>query len=229
MLLKKLIILVSMFSITACAPKGGGGSSGSGSGASAGGGSSTVLSTSQPAAGSTTSSNGTQNSAMNVGLMNFEEINANLGQLTGIAGDPTSVTLYKSIKNNLPADNNIQSFSFMNQMAITSLASQYCSSLVSNANYATQRTAAFGTFSLTAIPSVAFPNAAAQSALANQILMAFWGPSYASQPSGQNALTQISAMMASLLNGAPNTAATTQNVVIAACAASLSTTQTNTL
>ena len=224
MLLKKLIILVSMFSITACAPKGGGGSSGSGSGASAGGGSSTVLSTSQPAAGSTTSSNGPQTSAMN-----FEEINANLGQLTGIAGDPTSVTLYKSIKNNLPADNNIQSFSFMNQMAITSLASQYCSSLVSNANYATQRTAAFGTFSLTAIPSVAFPNAAAQSALANQILMAFWGPSYASQPSGQNALTQISAMMASLLNGAPNTAATTQNVVIAACAASLSTTQTNTL
>ncbi len=227
MLLKNLIILVSVLSVTACAPKGGGGSSSGGSGASAGGGSSSVLSTSS--SGSTTSSNGTQNSTMNVGLMNFDEINANLGQLTGIAGDPTSVTLFKSIKNNLPADNNIQSFSFMNQMAITSLASQYCSSLVSNANYSSQRTAAFGTFSLTAIPTVAFPNAAAQSALANQILMAFWGPSYASQPSGQNALTQISAMMASLLNGAPNTAATTQNVVVAACAASLSTTQTNTL
>jgi hypothetical protein len=153
-----------------------------------------------------------------VGVRNFEQVNATMAALTGIVGNSQINTKYNNLKGQLPADNDIKSFSFSGQSAVTELAAEYCTVLITNANntYTTQRTAAVGTINFAALPTVAL-GATGRADVALSLLTKFWGSGFVNQPNAAQSQTTISTLINDLVVGEPNTTATTRNAVIGAC------------
>jgi hypothetical protein len=209
------IILIA-FALAGCAPKKGGGSSST----------ATVAQTqTSPTSSSTGTSTGTGGDpttiaayATAVGTRNFDQINATMESVTGVMGNATIKSRFTSLKGQLPSDNDVKSFSFSSQGAVTVLAAEYCTALVTNSGgkYATQLAAAIGNFNITAVPTVAFTNTTSP-ALAQSLILKFWGNNYATSTNAALAQSDVVTLMAGLVSGQANTATTTRNAVIGAC------------
>lgn len=68
-----------------------------------------------------------------IGLRNFQEINASMAEITGVSTEQADVkTVYQTVMQQLPTVENIEGFLSAHQMAISQLAIEYCSALVDN-------------------------------------------------------------------------------------------------
>ncbi|MCW9023359.1 MAG: LamG domain-containing protein, partial [Gammaproteobacteria bacterium] len=92
-----------------------------------------------------------------ISVRTFDEINASMYEVTGVDPQTTSVlTTYNTVKQQLPAAENIGGFVSANQVAITQLAFAYCSALVDDTSL---RTSYFSGFDFTADVATAFSTA----------------------------------------------------------------------
>lgn len=70
-----------------------------------------------------------------IGIRNFDEINASMSQLTGVSQAQSKVlTVYQLVQRQLPSITNIETFISAQQMAITQLAIAYCDSAIEDTN-----------------------------------------------------------------------------------------------
>lgn len=152
------------------------------------------------------------------GARNFDQINSSMESVTGIVGNRNVISRFNNLKAQLPSDNDIKSFSFNAQSAITVLAAEYCNALIVNTNgmYATQLAAAIGNFNLTNPPTTAFAGTA-PATLAQMLIVKFWGSSYATNANAMAAQAAVVKLIADLPTGQTNNATTTRNTVIGAC------------
>jgi hypothetical protein len=71
--------------------------------------------------------------ASDIGVRNFQEINATMATITGVSSGQVDVrTVYQTVMQQLPTVENIEGFLSAHQMAISQLAIEYCSVLVDN-------------------------------------------------------------------------------------------------
>lgn len=71
--------------------------------------------------------------ASDIGVRNFQEINATMSTITGVDTEQTAVkAVYQTVIQQLPSVENIEGFLSAHQMAISQLAIEYCSALVDN-------------------------------------------------------------------------------------------------
>ena len=76
--------------------------------------------------------------APEIGLKNFDAINASMARLTGVAvSNPAVRGTFNTIREQLPSASNIEGFLSSQQMAITQLAISYCDELVEDATLRT--------------------------------------------------------------------------------------------
>ena len=106
-------------------------------------------------------------SAPDIGVKTFDEINATMSAVTGIPVDNTAiVTTFDTYKQQLPSVENISAFLSSHQMAIAQLAMSYCNAVVSD-NAA--RASLFPGFNFSLPPSTAF-SAASQDLIVAPLL-----------------------------------------------------------
>jgi len=71
--------------------------------------------------------------ASDIGLRNYQEINATMSTITGVSTEQSNVrSVYQTVIQQLPSVENIEGFLSAHQMAISQLAIEYCSALVDN-------------------------------------------------------------------------------------------------
>jgi hypothetical protein len=153
-----------------------------------------------------------------LGTRNFDQINSTMESVTGIAGNKNVISRFTLLKAQLPTDNDIKSFSFSAQGAVTVLAAEYCAALISNANgmYATQLAAAIGNFNMSNVPTVAFAGTG-PALLAQSMITKFWGSGYANSTNAAASQAAVAKLLADLALGQTNNTTTTKNSVIGAC------------
>ncbi len=156
-----------------------------------------------------------------LGIRSFEEVHFTMRALTGISGNTTINNRYNNLKSKLPVDNDIKSFSFSTQNAIAVLAAEYCNALVNNTAYATQLQQAIGNFNTNTLPATAFQNGVGN-AIAQNLLLKFWGANYSTLPNAANTQATIVTLLNDLIMGEPNTATTTRRALVGACTSVLS-------
>jgi hypothetical protein len=163
-----------------------------------------------------------------LGVRNFDQVNASMESVTGVMGNGNVIARFNLLKAQLPSTNDIKAFSFSGQGAVTVLAAEYCTALVTNTNnmYATQLAAAIGTFNMAAIPTVAFTTATS-AALAQSLIIKFWGSGYASNANAMAAQQTVEQLITGLITGQANTTTTTRNAVIGACTSVLASAPTS--
>lgn len=157
-----------------------------------------------------------------VGLKNFEQINYTFADLTGVPVSNGQVnTTYAAVEATLPSENEVKILQSSNQVAITRLAAEYCSQLVTNGTFTASRDAIF-----TAAVFSQMPANVDQVALINRTTNAFWGAGIIAQAELDvarmelmNLFDDIVAMEAA---GTRNNAGTTSKAVRAVCTAALS-------
>ncbi len=155
--------------------------------------------------------------SIDVGVKDFEQINATMSALTGVPTTDGSVqNVYRTVVTQLPSDNNLKSFLPAHQVAITKLAAEYCERLVENG---TLRTAIWPNLNFTQNPNQAF-TAANRSTVINQTIDRFMGPLNATERSTVTA--QLVEIFDTLLQGEDVTSSvTTRKVVKGLCITSL--------
>jgi len=155
--------------------------------------------------------------ATSLGMRNFEQING-MAALTQIEGNSTVNNRYTTLKSQLPSDNDIKSFSFSGQIAITVLAAEYCNTLITNTNnvYTAQRTAAVGNINFNSPPSLAL-NAAGRLDVAQKLISKFWGEGMKNLPDANTARMDIATLLGDLVAGETDNTTTTRKAVIGAC------------
>ncbi|MCW9003612.1 MAG: LamG domain-containing protein [Gammaproteobacteria bacterium] len=105
-----------------------------------------------------------------IGIRTFDEINATMSAVTGVAVTNTAVkSTYTSYKQQLPTVENIEAFLGSHQMAIAQLALTYCSELVDN-NGSITRDAFFSGFDFSEVANVAFNSDAKRDAVITPLL-----------------------------------------------------------
>jgi hypothetical protein len=93
--------------------------------------------------------------ASDIGVRTFDEINASMSAITGVAkNQPDVLATYTQVKQSLPAVDTIEAFLSSHQMAIAQLAIEYCNALVEDTDL---RAAVFPTFNFNAAVATAFP------------------------------------------------------------------------
>lgn len=154
-----------------------------------------------------------------IGLRTFDEINATMARLTGVATTHPAVSAtFTTIKQQLPSVEDIRSFVSAHQMAVTQLAIQYCDALVSDPLL---RANLFPGFDFNAEPASAFDHAG-RSLVTGPLLGRFVGTSLASQPADPDIETELNSLIDRLTScGTLCPADRTETVVKASCAAVL--------
>ena len=71
-----------------------------------------------------------------IGIKNYEELNLTFSFLTGVPKFDLTSNAFRNIYFMLPSENGFESFSYTMQMAIMSLASEYCHQLLATKSYA---------------------------------------------------------------------------------------------
>ena len=156
-----------------------------------------------------------------VGLRNYEQINATMATVTGV---PLTTVAVRDLFNNqlatsLPTDNDIRAFLGSQQVAVYKLAVSYCEALVTSPAL---RANVFGPFNFAGTPAASL-NAAGKTAVAEALIAKFWGKDLDGLPPFQQSTAQVVALIDQLLLGKSLTTVTvTPVVVMAACAATLS-------
>jgi hypothetical protein len=163
--------------------------------------------------------------APDIGIKNFEDINASLASVTGVSPTNASVaTTYNNVKQALPTSEAIEGFSASQQAAITQLSVAYCDALVRDT---TLRSQVFPAFNFGEGVSTAFNSAAKRDAIIVPLYNRAVGSNLASQPPLGTAATagsvseELNNLMDRLTSCSGAGCATTATVVTAVCAATL--------
>ncbi|WP_431685949.1 LamG domain-containing protein [Hahella sp. NBU794] len=154
-----------------------------------------------------------------IGLRNFDEINATMSAITGVnASDPGVKSTFETVKQQLPTVENINTFLASHQMGVTQLAIQYCDALVEDN---TLRSAFFPGFDFNASASSAF-SGAGRDLIIDPLLNKGMGVNLASQPDGADVRAELNQLIDKLVAcGGGCSADRTETVVKASCAAVL--------
>lgn len=133
-----------------------------------------------------------------IGLRNFGEINATMSSITGVATTNSAVrATYTTIEQQLPTNENIESFLSSHQMAITQLAISYCNVLIEDSSL-TELT--LPSFDDSQGPSFAF-NTAGRASHITELYDTFIGAAdLADQPSRADFSTEIQNLFTRLID-----------------------------
>jgi hypothetical protein len=164
--------------------------------------------------------------ASDIGVRTFDEINATMAAITGVSQLDGAVSgTFTTIRQSLPANEDIQAVLSSHQVAIAQLAIEYCNALIENRGQIS-RTQMFPAFDFNATPLTAFPTN--EDALFDPLLDRVLG---ATQLATQPNRAAVKSELSQLINGIPgdatrpglkntgaNTAARTQNIAKGVCA-----------
>lgn len=157
--------------------------------------------------------------APDIGLKNFDAINATMSKLTGVPVTNSEVrTTFETVREQLPADDNIEGFLSSQQMAITQMAIGYCNELVEDS---TLRASFFPGFNFNEDASTAF-SSGNRDLVTGPLIRTMVGENLSSQP----LVTDLEGELDSLINtltacGGSCEPDRTETVVKASCAAVL--------
>ncbi len=158
---------------------------------------------------------------IDVGVKNFEQINATMSVVTGVdAGTNAIRRTFSDIEVQLPSGNNVKSFLAANQVAITKLAAEYCDQLVNNS---TLRSRIWPSFNFGGTPSTVLANNVQKSQVINDTLDAFWGVNVGSSRITSQA--EMRSLIDALMAGEPNDGNTTRTTMKGICTAALASAQ----
>jgi hypothetical protein len=147
-----------------------------------------------------------------IGLRTFDEINETMATVTGVSPNQADVrATFETVRQALPAVENVNGFLASQQMAVAQLAIEYCNALVEDTGL---RSSFF--------PSVNFGQTAAtqQSAIIDPLLDRLMGTNLVSQPDPTEVRTELEALIGRLTNCPGGCEPDrTETVAKAACAA----------
>lgn len=160
-----------------------------------------------------------QEQQVQVGIMNFEQINATYSALTGVSKMDNNIrNTYNSIETQLPTENDIKSFLSANQVGITKLASEYCHRLIDNS---TLRASIWPQVNFGRSPAQELNDAKINTIITN-MLDRFYGQNI-DMGIRQNQFNIIKTLFYQLLQGEnQDSSTTTRNVIKGVCIATLS-------
>ncbi len=154
-----------------------------------------------------------------VGLRVFDEINATMSQLTGVASTSPGVrATYEQVRQALPTIESIDAFASAHPVAIAQLAIQYCDALV---NDPVARGAYFPGFDFGASPATAFAPAG-RGIVLDALVGRMLAGEVATEPEAAGVRSDLDTLITRLSScGAGCPAGRTETVVKASCAALL--------
>jgi hypothetical protein len=154
-----------------------------------------------------------------VGLRVFDELNATMAELTGIAStDPGVAATYATIKQSLPTIETVDTFVSAHPVAVAQLSIQYCNALVESS---TARTAYFPGFDFNAAPATAFAPAG-RSIVLDSLLGRMLRTGVATEPDAAGVRADLDTLITRLAAcGSSCPAGRTETIVKASCAALL--------
>jgi len=166
--------------------------------------------------------------ATDIGVRNFDEIDATMAVVTDVSRKQADVaSVFDSVRQQLPTVENIEGFLAAQQMAISQMAIEYCNALVDN-NGQMLRTDYFPGFDFTATAGSAFDNATKRGLVITPLLNRIMGSGLTTQPDPVAVSAEIDSLMLDLAACAVapptptcDTLARTTEIVKAACAAVL--------
>ena len=164
-----------------------------------------------------------QNEEVDIGVKNFEQINATMSVLTGVDQNSNVIqNTYEELETQLPEENDIKSFLSANQVAITKLAAEYCNSLVDSGDL---RTNVWPNLNFGQGPNQVLANDNQRRIVVDQTLDSFWGSNVEMNTRSQSQ-TEMMSLFNDLLAGENlNDRNTTRTVVKGICTAALSSAQ----
>lgn len=166
--------------------------------------------------------------ASDIGVRNFDEIDATMASITEVSRAQVDVeAVFDTVRQQLPTVESIEGFLAAQQMAISQMAIEYCNALVDN-NGQVLRTDYFPGVDFNATAGSAFDNAAKRGLVVTPLLNKVMGSGLTTQPDPFAVSTEIDSLMIKLTACAVapptptcDTLARTAEVVKAACAAIL--------
>jgi len=159
-------------------------------------------------------------SQSDIGVRTFEQLNQSMSVITGVPTTNSAVrSTYLQVQQQLPPVPNIEAFLASHQTGIAQLAIKYCSVMVDDA---TRRAAFFPLLDVNATAGAQFGSVAGKDRVIVPLLQKALqqqanGTDLASQPTGSEVRTELSALIDKLVNGG----ADSKTVAKAACAAAL--------
>ncbi len=155
--------------------------------------------------------------APDIGVRNFDEIYATLSQMTGVSmNHPRVRDIYLTVKQQLPAKEDIESFSSSHQMGITQLTIEYCSALMEDT---TLRSSTFPGFDFEGSVTSSF-DANGRNILISNLLERVMGTGLTSQPNNAEVTAELNSLIDTLTScGGSCEAGRTLKVAKATCAA----------
>jgi hypothetical protein len=165
--------------------------------------------------------------AADIGLRNFDEINATMAALTDVPRNQVDVmNVFSLVRQQLPSVENIEGFLSAHQMAISQLAIEYCNALLEN-NGRTSRANYFPGFDFSTSADNAFNSATQRDLVIVPLTQRIMNTGLATQPDPADVATELDKLIQILTNCAFGPGATcassarTLEVVKASCAATL--------
>lgn len=154
-----------------------------------------------------------------IGLRTFDEINAAMSAITGVATtQPAVAATFTLVRQQLPGVESIEGFLSSQQMAITQLAIQYCDALVENTAL---RASFFPGFDFNASAAAAF-DVAGRNLIIDPLLLKVVGQNLTTQPADADVRTELNNLITNLTScGGACAGDRTKTVVKASCAALL--------
>ncbi|MCK5383752.1 MAG: LamG domain-containing protein, partial [Gammaproteobacteria bacterium] len=175
-----------------------------------------------------------QPAVSDIGVRNFDEIDATMSTVTGVPRYQVDVgSVFTTIKQQLPTVENIEGFLSAHQMAVSQLAIEYCSALVDNNGQILrddyfQDSAGIQSFNFSATASSAFDSLAKRDLIISPLLDGIIGTGLTTQPdltSVRNELDSLMLILGTTTACPPqpscDTTLRTEQIVKATCAAAL--------
>jgi hypothetical protein len=165
--------------------------------------------------------------AADIGLRNFDEINASMAALTGVERNQADVAgVFDMVRQQLPVVENIEGFLSAHQMAISQLAIEYCNALLEN-NGQVSRADYFPGFDFSATADNAFNSAAQRDLIIVPLTQRIMNTGLSTQPDPVEVTAELDSLIQTLTSCAYGpgascaSSARTLEVVKASCAATL--------
>jgi len=155
-----------------------------------------------------------------IGMRVFDELNATMSALTGISTQSPGVVLtYDTVKQSLPTIETIDTFVSAHPVAVAQLAIQYCDALVEDVG---KRATYFPGFNFDVAPATALgaSGSAGRAIVLDALVGRMVDPALATDPVVGDVRGELNALITRLSSGQA-TAARTQTIVKATCAALL--------
>jgi mono/diheme cytochrome c family protein len=169
--------------------------------------------------------------ASDIGVRTFDEIDASMSTITGVSRQQSGVkNVFTTVRQQLPAVENLDGFLSAHQMAISQMAIEYCSALVDNQGSITRDAYFPGFFSAGMSPAsadTAFDSAAKRALVTQPLIDHVMNTGLTTQPDPAAVGAELDSLITGLTacaSGASPTCATslrTEQVVKATCAAAL--------